>query len=132
MAIDALSERRSGLVTAAIDSGALNSEGVWLQAKPLLGLLVPVMNAAVCSVNAEVSIDGGTNYYDLLTAAGTQGLEFASVVGEAFFLSSEDLAPLAGYVGRYADNSVWAHVLVRLVASATQTADREFTWLMVA
>jgi hypothetical protein len=124
-----ISERQASFEVAQMDSGGVVSDGVWLQGRPLLGLMVPDMNAGG-TVNVEVSIDGGTTWADLLTAQGTQAIAITAPAA-AMFLSSEVLAPLAGYVGFYGED-IWDRVLVRLAATATQTADREFTWLMIA
>jgi hypothetical protein len=121
-------ERMSGVVEAVMDSGGVVSEAVWLGAKPILGLLVPITNDTP-AIHVEVSVDG-TTYNDLLTSGGTQAVELTGA-GTAFVLSSDALSPLAGYVGLFGENQE-SPVRVRLVADATQTAEREFLWLMIA
>ena len=128
MAEERLSERMTGFVIDAIDSGGVASDGVWLQGRPILGLMVPAM-ASGGSVNLQVSVDGGTTFVNLLTAGGTQALELAQGTG-GYALSSDDLSVLAGYVGHQGVDE--DEILARLVATASATAEREFTWLMVA
>lgn len=122
-----LMERMGERELTAIDSGALVSAGVPFYGRPILGLLVPAVNGAA-ALNVEISLDGGANYYDLLTAGGTAQAIAITGGAAAFMVSSDDLSPLAGYVADYEEEPI----LTRLVASATQTAEREFVWLMLA
>lgn len=103
--------------------------GVEFQGRPILGLLVPAMNGTAPKVQAEVTRDGGGSWVDLLESDGsTQALEI-SAGAAVFAVSSDDLSPLAAYVG---GRHVSPDVMVRLVCDVAQTADRTFRWLVVA
>jgi hypothetical protein len=104
----------------------LHSGGVFLEARPILGLVVPALVAAA-GVTLEISLDGSA-WVPLLEADGsTPAVEIAGGAA-AFAVSSDDLSPLAGYTGRLQD----VPVRVRVALDATQTGHRSFTWLMVA
>lgn len=114
------------VLTYTVDNDA--TAGKNLAGYPILGLLVPVLNSTP-TVTIEISIDG-TNWYALKNADGSTAS--ISITGGAtpFFVSSDVLTPLAAYVGSLRDVS--NNILVRLKTSVAQTADRTFTWIVLA
>jgi len=103
------------------------SVGRHLLGRPILGLLVPICNDTP-TITFEISIDGGSNWYDLHDSDGSTDPISITGGAAAFFVSSDDLSPLAGYCGRVDGET---KVLVRAVFSAAQTSDRTLTWLVV-
>ena len=101
------------------------SAGVDLDGKPILGLLVPVLNDTPI-VTLELSADG-ENWYAIKDANGST--DSVSITGgtTAFFVSSDVLTPLAAYAGRLPGGV--GGMKVRVVTSESQSADRVFTWI---
>lgn len=112
-------------ITIAEDNDA--TAGVDLDGKPILGLLVPVLNDTP-ALTFEVSIDGGENWYSLKNKDGST--DSISITGgaTAFFVSSDDLTPLTAYSGRLPGS---ATIKVRIVSSEAQDADRAFSWIVL-
>lgn len=106
-----------------------HTAGISLCGYPILGLLVPVVNAG--TVQPEISIDEGATWLPLKKADGTTNAISISGGASAFFVSSDVFTPLAAYVAKLHPNDT-DKVRVRLVTGATQTADRTFTWIGVA
>jgi hypothetical protein len=104
-----------------------HTEGVNLQGYPILGLLVPVINAG--TVTVEISLDDGSTWLSLKDADGSTASISITGGGTAFFVSSDVFTPLAAYCAHLRGD---IDLLVRLVTGATQTADRTFTWIGVA
>lgn len=119
-------QRKTYLVADEIDISEDDdaSQGVDLGGRPIMGLIVPALNDTP-DLTVEVSVDGGSNWVDLLQDDGsTQGITITGGAS-AFAVSSDDLSPLAAYCG-----GEHSDVLVRLVASVAQTSDRAFTWVV--
>lgn len=108
-------------VTLAYATDSQHTPGFSLNGFPILGLFVPVCNGTPV-ITFEVSKDGGATWFALKKADG--GTAAPSIQGgaAAFAVSSEDLAPLAAYVGGTGE------ILIRLVFSVAQTANRTFTF----
>lgn len=112
------------------DVDSTHTPAVNLGGFPILGLLVPIVNGTPL-ITVEVCIDG-TNWHPLLKGDGTTDAISISGGAAAFFVSSDVLTPLAAYAGHQQPN-MWANdILVRLVASVAQTADRTFVWIALA
>jgi len=124
-----LSQRQSSSVDMLLDISTdnQNSQGVWLGGRPILGLLMAGCNGTP-DVTFKLSLDEGAHWYELLEDDGATAAITIAAGATAFFVSSDDLSQLAGYVGT-ADG---VKVLVRAVFSVAQTADRTLTWLLVA
>lgn len=123
---DRNAHRFDDVLTYTVDNQ--HTAGTNLSGLPILGLLVPVVNAGTITV--EISLDGGSTWLPLKQADGSTAAISITGGASAFFVSSDVFTPLAAYVAHLRD--VPNDTLVRLATGATQTADRTFTWIGVA
>lgn len=105
-------------LTYTVDDDATDWKS--LNGKPLMGLLIPVVNGTP-DITVEVSIDGGTTPITLKDNDGSGDPITITAGATAFAVGSDWLTPLAGYAGENCD--------IRFVFSVAQTADRIITAL---
>jgi hypothetical protein len=108
--------RKTHVIEATIADDGTESEAIDLRGYSMLGLIVPVIDAANLTFKVAEA-EGGTyvTVYDDLGAAFT-----ITAAAGSRAISTDDLAALAGYR--------W----VKIVSSETQTADRLFYWVVKA
>jgi len=120
-------QRKTYTLTDMVDisEDTVNSVGVELMGRPILGLVMPAMNGTTPEVNVEISVDLGSTWFPLLDADGATEAISITASGTAFAVSSDDLSPLAAYCG-----GEHSYVRVRLTVDTAQTADRTVTWVL--
>jgi hypothetical protein len=104
--------RQMGTVTAVISAGTLTSAEVDLEGFVVMGLFIPTIDSANLTFTVSPTT-GGT----FQTVKDKDGNAFTITAGTGnFAVSSDDMVDISGY--RY----------VKIVSSATQTAEETFTF----
>ena len=124
-----VNQRKTYLIEDVIDISEDDdaSQGVSLQGRPIVGLIVPAVNGTTPAVNVEVSPDGGSSWVDLLDKDGSTQAIAITTGASSFAVNGDDLTPLQPYCG-----GEHSEVLVRLTISVAQTSDRTFKWVVCA
>lgn len=104
-----------------------HTAGINLQGFPVLGLLVPVLNNSPI-ITVEISLDGST-WLAVMKSNSTTAAVSIQGGATAFAVGSDELTQLAAYCGHL---RTVPDLKVRLVLSVAQTADRIFSWVVLA
>ena len=115
-----LSERSYTLVDVLVDISEDDdaSQPFVLPGRPILNLLVPALNDTP-TITVQASADEGSTWADLKDADGSTDAIEISGGASAFWVSADDLSPLAALCV--------PGVQLRLALSAAQSSDRTFT-----